>query len=189
MTLNTVNTGKPILKTCTKCKEPKPLTSYRKCWGRSSDGLKPLCVTCQRAYEMDWRAKNKDRLKQARKNRKKKNLEYQIRYNKEDWARYTTSRLKPRCLKRGIPFDLDQHLGELNQRYEAGICELTGLPFRQYLWGKRTWDSASIHRVNPTDGYIYSNVQVVCFAVNAAIGDWGEEAFTMIASAYLMRKI
>ena len=186
-TLKTSVTGESLKKICTVCEKQKPLTAFRKYSGRSPDGKRPLCANCQRAYEMEWRANNKDRLTIARANRKGQTEAYAVRYNEENWARYMTTRIRTRCQKMGIPYDLDDHLDELNERYNAGQCEMTGLPFRTTLKGRRAWDSASLDRINPTDGYVYSNIRVVCFGMNAALGDWGEAVFTRIANAYLQR--
>ena len=150
--------------------------------------MRPLCAECQRRYETQWRAQNTERLQQAREKRAEAAREYQAKYNRENWARYIVSRLKPKCQKKGIPFDLDKHLDELNQRRSTGLCELTGLPLRDTLRGHRTWDSASLDRINPADGYVYSNVRIVCFGMNAALGDWGGAVFSKIVSAYLARK-
>ena len=146
-------------------------------------------MECQRAYEAKWREKNKERLQEVRRKRRAQSKEYAAGYNEKDWARYMVSRIRPKCQKRGIPFNLDRHLPELNERWEKGVCELTGLPLRRHLSGKRTWDSASLDRIVPADGYLYSNIRIVCFGMNAALGDWGETAFKKIATAYLERKI
>ena len=105
----------------------------------------------------------------------------------ENWAYYTVSRLKKRAIRLNLPFDLMDHLDELNERFRRGVCELTGLPIRRAKGGTQ-WDSASLDRIDPKAGYVYSNVRIVCFGMNAALGHWGEQVFRRIATAYLERK-
>ena len=144
-------------------------------------------MDCQRAYEKDWRGRNKERLKHARLKRKAEQKQYSADRRDRNWARYMSEAIGPRCRKNGIPFDLDKHEKELNLRRARGICELTGLPLKKDTLGRRRWDSPSIDRINPKLGYLHSNVRVVCFGVNAALGDWGETVFKKIATAYLER--
>ena len=133
-----------------------------------------------------WREKNKERLKLARQKRRSKDLEYRIRYIEAHRAEYLVSGMRTRSINKGLSFDLDKHLAELNARIAKATCELTGLPLR-LDHGKRMWNSPSIDRIDPQLGYTYSNVRIVCFAVNAALGNWGEAVLRKIASAYLER--
>lgn len=181
------NTGSSTRKRCTACDRRRALKFFRKYSGRSVDGRRPICVDCQREYEAGWREKNRSRLAQARAKRREKDKKYRAKYIEQNRAKYLYSRIKLRCEKRGVPFDLDKFDGELNERIEKGVCELTGLPLR-LDHGTRAWNSPSLDRINPSDGYVYSNIRVVCFAVNAALGDWGEEVLKTIASAYLAQR-
>jgi len=148
--------------------------------------LKAVCSDCQRAYEEMWRAKNRERLVAARASRRAKDQEYRKQYVEAHRAEYLVCGMRTRSIKKGMEFDLDKHVEALNARIRRGVCELTGLPLR-LTHGRRQWDSPSIDRIDPNRGYIYSNVRVVCFAVNAAMGDWGEAVLKKIASAYLER--
>jgi hypothetical protein len=53
-------------------------------------------------------------------------------------------------------------------------CEITGFPLRE-KHGKQDYNSPSIDRIDPSKGYLYDNVRIVCFAINAAMGQWGLE--------------
>ena len=174
------------MKVCSKCKVEKPESAFRRYSGRSRDGLGPLCQECQRQYEAQWRAVNRQRLAVARASRREKDKVYRRHYIEVDRARYLVSRIKRRAIKLGIPFDLDNHMSDLNARIAKGVCELTGLPLRMEH-GAMAWDSPSLDRIRPESGYVYSNIRVVCFAVNAALGNWGEGVFERIATAYLRR--
>lgn len=54
----------------------------------------------------------------------------------------------------------------------AGYCEMSGLPLKMEA-GRRNWNSPSIHRVVPQQGYVIGNVRIICFGLNAALGEWG----------------
>ena len=170
--MSTSSGGEHTTKRCTKCRQRKPLTEFRKYPGRSSDGLRPLCRQCQRVYEKQWRLQNQAKLAEARQRRREKDRQYRHQYIDRNWAKYMIDQIRRRCEKTGIPFDLDQHEDDLNRRRQVGRCELTGLPLRA-SHGPQSWDSPSIDRIDPTIGYLYSNIRVVCFGVNAALGSWG----------------
>ncbi len=171
-------------KKCTVCGELKTRESFRKYSGRSPDGLRPLCKICQRAYEADWRSRSKKKLADARSSRRDRDADYRRKYILENPARYLCSRIKARCQKKGLAFDLDKYEQDLNKRIAAGVCEMTGLPIVLNV-GQMKWNSASLDRIEPSLGYIYSNIRVVCFGMNACLGSWGEEVFRMIAESYL----
>jgi hypothetical protein len=50
------------MKTCTKCKIPKPIEEYSRLWS-SSDGRQPRCKVCMAEYHKIWVSKNRDRFK------------------------------------------------------------------------------------------------------------------------------
>jgi hypothetical protein len=81
---------------------------------------------------------------------------------------------------------LERHLPEIEERIQMGVCEMTGLPFNFHSTGI-AWNSPSIHRRDPKMGYTYKNIQIVCFGINAALGNWGEAALKEIVNAWLGR--
>lgn len=88
--------------------------------------------------------------------------------------------------KRSLAFDLDEHKAEIRDRVRAGRCELTGLHFN--LAGGLTYDSPSIDRIEPEQGYVYSNIRIICYGMNAALGRWGEGALRTMVEAWLAQK-
>ena len=88
-----------------------------------------------------------------------------------------------RCRNKGILFALDGFADELQRRIDAGRCELSGVAFDLSPGRKPT--SPSLDRRNPADGYTPENVRVICHALNAALGDWGEDALAPIVSGWL----
>lgn len=117
---------------------------------------------------------------------KKKDAEYQRQYRLKNRAKDLMRHARFRATKKGLPFDLDQHLSELQRRINNGFCEISGIPFN--LDGGRTWDSPSFDRIDSSAGYTYCNVRVVLHAVNSAMGDWGEAKMLEIARAIMARR-
>jgi len=97
--------------------------------------------------------------------------------------RYLLHYAKRRADQKVLPFDLFDHAEEMERRIMAGVCEMTGLPLKMEA-GKRDWNSPSIHRMTPKEGYVIGNVRVICFALNAAIGEWGEDRLREVISAW-----
>lgn len=58
-------------------------------------------------------------------------------------------------------------------------CALTGIKFNlRKIEGKRRRPYApSIDRIDSAQGYVESNVRVVCLATNLALNEWGDEIF------------
>lgn len=104
-------------------------------------------------------------------------------------ARYMTLIVaaRGRAKKAGLAFDLDDHRDALRAKAESG-CELTGIPFVEEDRGKPQWNSASFDRIRPELGYIFSNVRVICWGLNAAFGTWGEDQTAMLMQAWLDKR-
>lgn len=91
---------------------------------------------------------------------------------------------KQRAEQLGLPFDLHEHADDMKKRISALKCELTGLPLK-VNGGRRQFNSVSIDRIDPSAGYVYENVRVIAWSLNAAFGNWGEDAFSAVAEAWL----
>ena len=94
---------------------------------------------------------------------------------------------KQRAKRRGLRHTLTTEW--LTKAIEKGTCALTGLPFylgpHQYKHAHPL--SPSIDRIDPSRGYIPSNVQLVCAAVNAAKGEYSLDVLKMIARTFLQQ--
>lgn len=108
-----------------------------------------------------WAARNKEKLLLKEANR---------RLTKR--GQCLVANCRTRAKKRGLPFDLDDHVDAVQERIDAGHCEITGCVFD--LSPGKSWNSPSIDRISPEKGYTYDNIRLVCNAINAAMGDWGE---------------
>lgn len=129
----------------------------------------------QRAeYQASWRAKNSDHLKARGAKRRL-----------EKRAQCLIAAARTRSRNKGLVFNLDEFCDELQRRIDLGVCEISGVPFDLSPGRKPT--SPSLDRIVPELGYIIGNVRVICHALNAGLGDWGEESFAIIAEAWLKR--
>jgi hypothetical protein len=88
-------------------------------------------------------------------------------------AQCLVANCRTRSRRRGLVFNLDDFIDELQRRIDMGVCEITGCRFD--LSPGRKWNSPSIDRINSKLGYTPENVRVVCQAMNLAMADWGEE--------------
>lgn len=89
---------------------------------------------------------------------------------------------KHRAAKAGLAYDLDDHREALRDRVLAG-CELSGIPFT--IAGARDWDSPSIDRIRPAEGYVIGNVRIILWCLNSLFGYWGEDKVQDAVRAWL----
>lgn len=96
---------------------------------------------------------------------------------------------KDRAKKNNLAFDLDKDF--ILEKLKIGKCELTDLMLSKQLSEKRGRNpmTPSLDRKIPELGYTKENVRLVCFGMNAALGNWGEEMFSTLAKAYLNKSI
>lgn len=66
-----------------------------------------------------------------------------------------------------------------------GTCRLTGIPFN-YEWnGPGTNPYApSVDRIDSSKDYTRDNVRLILWAVNRALGEWGDDVFAHIADEF-----
>lgn len=94
--------------------------------------------------------------------------------------------------QRGIEFALStQDLLMLANRAN-GRCEVTGIRFEvvdtSRKWDRQPW-TASIDRINCSEGYTFGNCRLVCAAVNVALNSWGEAILNRIVDAMVERRL
>lgn len=151
----------PPKKRCSKCRKVKPYYDFHMTEG-CKDGLYSQCMVCAHAANKQHISDN--------------HMAMLIRVAKR------------RAVKKGLPFDLSAHKDELVRRREVGLCELTGIPFRDTKVSEGQgpkWNSPSIDRIKPDLGYVYSNIRIVLHAINSMMGDWGESIAGHVMHAYL----
>jgi len=118
---------------------------------------------------------------------KEKYPDYAQGYRAKNRAKYLVAECRRRSEKLALPFDLNQHVEEIQQRMDNGICELTGFPLDLGARRGRPFNTPSLDRIDPKKGYVYSNIRVICFAANAMLGDWGEQRALAVARSWVAR--
>jgi hypothetical protein len=133
-----------------------------------------------------YRAHHPQRAKDSVRKWKEKNPTYFIEWREKNPATVLIGFAKARAKKGRLPFDLYEHTEEIQRRLGAGVCEMSGLPFEKGITVPGPL-SASIDRIEPKLGYVYSNIRIICLALNRAFGDWGEEELFRIVDAVRAR--
>lgn len=94
--------------------------------------------------------------------------------------------IKRRCMRDGTPFNLST--AWLEARYEAGVCEVTGISFdmggrtgKKFYW-------PSVDRIIPELGYIESNCRMVIQGYNMAKTDGTDADVLTLANRLLSQK-
>lgn len=174
-------------KQCRKCLTVKPLTEFFS-EKRAADKRRYTCKVCDQARRVKYQTGLTMEQWQARKEVRKKHAPKERDYSHQRRTTYRAKSLvylaKQRAAKKGIPFDLDAKA--LQARIDKGFCELTGVPFR--LDEARSFDSPSLDRIRPSDGYVMGNVRVICYGMNCALGTWGEESLMVLLTAWQKNK-
>lgn len=175
------------MKACSTCGIEKPLDQFHTDKS-ASDGRIAQCKQCRcaktQAYKDANRGKVRDGAKAYYRANKEKHQDGVRRYRQKNTALFMVASAKGRAEKAGLAFDLDAHVGDIQQRIDAGFCELTGLPFSREASG-RLFDAPSIDRIEPSRGYVYSNIRIICLMMNCALGPWGESKLRKVMEAWL----
>lgn len=125
-----------------------------------------------RFWNKDWRTKNRE-----------KNLELKRASYYRNRHTSTFGRIRTRCKKMNIEFSLTPEW--IKQRFDNGICELTGISFD--MVGKMTPNSPSIDRINPNGGYTPENCRMIIWSLNRALCDYGQEYMFMLFEKVLRK--
>jgi hypothetical protein len=157
---------------CSECSTAKPLSEFYR-HKTSSGSYRANCKECCRAGEKKRKAAIPAEQRASNFKRYRRNHRAQILIN---LARY-------RANQKGLEFSLDGHIGLIQGVIDAGVCELTGIPFN--LDDGKTWDSPSLDRIDSTKGYSPDNVRVVLYCVNVMANLWGENKIIEIADAIM----
>lgn len=126
----------------------------------------------RKAYQAQWRLENAEHLKQRAARR---------RLLKRAMCLVAAARVRAR--RKSIEFMLgDADIELLQAAIDRGICEVSGVALT--LTGPRSATSPSLDRIKPELGYVAGNIRIVCHALNAGMGDWGEDELLRIVEAW-----
>lgn len=94
-------------------------------------------------------------------------------------------RAKQRSKQFNVPYDLNEEW--LKEKLEIGFCELSGLKFEHS--SNPDWRASpfcpSIDRIIPSQGYTKENGRVICFCVNMARSNWGDDVLFKMCKAII----
>ena len=182
-------------KRCRKCQQVKPLGEFH-AEKRAGDGHRYTCKECDRLRHTEYRETHREERRAARKARyrefpeweRNSSMLYRLRYPWKNMMQHA----KKRAAKFGLPYDLDEHEEEIKARIAPMVCELTGLPMVFSVGvgnpGERYWNTPTLDRIEPANGYAYSNVRIICWALNCAMGHWGEDVLRTVVEAWLHKE-
>ena len=158
-------------KRCTRCGQTKALAQF---FNRSHNRKfgPSWCLECHRAWSMRPEIAAKRKANYG--NRFSKDLSFR--------ASSMARSVKHRAIQLSVPCDVTSEWVET--RLRSGKCELTGLPF-VISNARREIYSPSIDRVDSAAGYLQQNCRVVIWGVNAALNNWGLEAFAPVARSLI----
>jgi hypothetical protein len=105
-------------------------------------------------YNRRWREKNKDRLKAEK-------AKYDLEHKEERKDYKVLQSIKDRAKKKGIAFDLD-----LSDILEYSVCPVFGYALERGD-GCVKYNSPSVDRINPTQGYTKNNIQILSNKANS----------------------
>lgn len=123
----------------------------------------------RKAYRRAWYRKNKDRAMEL-------NARWEEGHPEAAKSMRILARVRARAKNRGLAVTITSKW--IRARMQR--CELTGIAFHQ--GPGRAATSLSVDRTDSSKGYTPENCKVICWALNAAFGDWGLEEFKKIWS-------
>jgi len=98
----------------------------------------------------------------------------------EFYIKRKTISIQAGARSKGIPFDLDEsYLLEL-WRAQGGLCYYTKIPMNGRGRGYAVWNSPSLDKMDPSLGYIKSNVAWCLYSVNSFKNELTEPQFAEV---------
>ncbi len=148
-------------KKCFKCKKFKSVDNFSK--NRSTfDGYQKVCKDCFSNYDC------------VKSNYKNKNILF--KNDLKLYLRNRTSSFERKCKQKNLKFDLTKDfLYELYEK-QNGKCYYTNVDIKHNI-GCFQYDSISIERLDPNEGYTKDNIVLACFAINSFKGFMNEKEY------------
>jgi len=159
---------------------------------------KSWCTTCAKEYQKQYRAENAEKLKLLNKKWRSNHVveerkrKYDITCSLEGRIKEMLRAAKRRAKNKNIPFDLTYKFVIDMWNDQEGKCSLTKLPLiipTKRNNGRANPFSPSIDRIDCNLGYTKNNVRLLCYIVNVALNQYGDNVFSRIADAYINKNI
>lgn len=160
--------GVLVNKECRKCGTIKPITEFYRNGNKGKtniDGYQNFCIVC---HKTKW---------------------HQRAQNPENRKRWLLERIRSKCNKNDIPFDLTIEDLAIPER-----CPVLGIPlkfgvktdsvFRNKRGVEVPYDSPSVDRIIPEKGYVKGNIIIVSYRANMLKGDASLEEIVALSDFY-----
>lgn len=110
--------------------------------------------------------------------------------DKRSWLHTTIAGCRGRSSAKERTCSLDAEQLAALLRRSRGRCEVTGIAFQlQKPDGARARPFFhSLDRIDSSRGYVADNCRIVCYAVNLAMSNWGEDVFAQIATGFVINR-
>lgn len=145
----------PELKTCSRCKKPKPLTEFYTVRNKKRKRPYSYCKPCSREV-------NATRAPEATENtsaRAKK-------WRQSNWARNVFVSARNGAKSRGLEFAIDEAHLEALWLKQGGRCPLSGMALTKTFGSGKVHTNASVDRIDSKLGYTVENTWLVCTIIN-----------------------
>ena len=104
------------------------------------------------------------------------------------WIDKTVVSLRYRSKLKGLKSGITKQILRKMLLESGGRCAVTGILFNKTKAGKKSPFFHSVDRIDCKKGYTEANCRIVCFGVNVALLNWGEEVFKDLAIGYVMNR-
>jgi len=170
------------VRTCCKCGECKPLSSF------PSAGVGKRKYKCKECERPNKNARMRSHHERHRDRLNSESADYRQSLDMKERAVRDTICTLHRKKRGGVLVDIDkQYLIDLWDN-QGGLCALTGLPFRRTdTPGVVSPFSPSLDKIDHGAGYVRGNVRWLLFAVNSCRGVSTDELFLQICKAAVSR--
>jgi hypothetical protein len=165
---------KPI---CPNCGETREVVSYI---ANGVSRIRSICRPCHSKQSYESRKKRRSGYLEQLRNKAQTDI------NRRAYLLWR--RAKDRASKRGLSFSITRD--QIETWLNNGICQVTGLKFDlRFDNDKMNPLAPSLDRIDPKNGYVDGNVQMVCWVYNRAKGDGSADDVLLLVEAMNAIKI
>jgi len=136
---------------CKLCGQSKQSSKFRLRTESKVYSRRPFCLTCEKTCRNSNYTKNKAV--------QLKNIE---QYRIKNWRMKMLWQAKATATRKNLPFNLEE-----NDITIPTYCKYLGVPLTQSLGIGVVWSNTSLDRIDPTQGYVKGNVEVISRKANS----------------------
>lgn len=136
---------------CETCKTSKPSKKFRLRTEAKVHSRRPFCLPCEKTKRNSNYKENKTA-----------HLQKIEQYRIENWRMKMLWQAKATATRKNLIFDLDK-----NDITIPTYCKYLGVPLTQSLGMGVVWSNTSLDRIDPAQGYVKGNVEVISRKANS----------------------